>query len=276
MSKKDFGLADAARITAAAIRAAYGDYTAAAVEGANILVRSSKIIIAIIIGFLMLFTVLIASLEKLIPGFEELYGIYRAVHPSTTCGLPYNTGSTQVPAISNISSIYFPIPSGSLENFSDSYGEDRYMDGIKQRHEGIDIFASRNTPLIAAEDAKIIKIGWNSLGGWRILLESLDGNRRYYYAHLEKYSKSLEKYMDMSGNVADPEIVVHAGDVLGYVGTSGSFVSDARPGTDTGTPPHLHFQLWFRQKDKYILTNPYQFLRLIEENKFSLPATDRS
>lgn len=274
MSKKSFGPADAARITIVAVRAAYGDYTAAAVEGASILARSSKIIITIIMGFLMLFTVMVASLEKLIPGFEELYGIYRTVHPSATSGLYYSSGSTSEPAISNISSIYFPIPAGNPEDFSNSYGADRYTDGQKRSHEGIDIFAARNTPLIAVEDAKIIKIGWNSLGGWRILLESLDGNRRYYYAHLEKYGESLEKYRDMTGAVASPETVVHAGDVLGYVGTSGSFVSDAGPGADTGTPPHLHFQLWLRQKDKYILTNPYHFLKLIEAHKYSLPATE--
>lgn len=258
MSKGKFNLADVAKIAITAARAAYGDYTRVAVEGTSLLARTAKYIIIFIIGLLLLFTILIGALIQSIPGFKQLYVLYRHFNPPS-----YST--VTAPAASPLPSdvkMYFPIPSGNVASFN-------YIDG-KKRNKGIDIFTGRNTPLIAIEDLKIIKIGRDSISGWMILLESLDGKRRYCYAHLEKYCESLEIYMDMTGVAAEPEITVNAGDILGYAGRSGSSVSDSSAGTDTGTPPHLHFQLWLRQKDKYILVNPYQFLKLLEVNKYSL------
>ncbi|NJD01823.1 MAG: M23 family metallopeptidase [Ruminiclostridium sp.] len=259
MSKGKFNLANIVKMAIAAVRAAYGDYTGVAVEGASLLARAAKYIFIFIIGLLLLFTILIGALIQSIPGFKQLYELYRHFNPPS-----YST--VTAPAVSPIPTdvkMYFPIPSGNAASFS-------YTNGDKRSHEGIDIFTDRNTPLIAIEDLKIIKIGWDSIGGWMILLESLDGNRRYYYAHLEKYCESLEIYRDMTGAATDPVIIVNAGDVLGYVGSSGDPASDSSPGADTGVPPHLHFELWLRQKDKYILVNPYQFLKLLEVNKFIL------
>ena len=139
---------------------------------------------------------------------------------------------------------YFPVPQECTESFTDDFGSLRNNDGQNQGHEGNDIFAVRNTPVISAEDCRIKKIGWNGLGGWRILLESMDGLREYYYAHMENYADVLQRYKDMSGKVYDyPGIEVKDGEVIGYVGSSGSFDSSVPPGADTGTPPHLHFQL---------------------------------
>lgn len=94
---------------------------------------------------------------------------------------------------------YFPIPGEYSVSFSDDFGTERIHDGKHANHEGIDIFAQRNTPIISIENCNIEKIGWDSLGGWRILLESIDGNRRYYYAHMEDYAPALQKYKDYSG-----------------------------------------------------------------------------
>ena len=121
MSKKDFSLRDALRISAAAVRAAYGDYTAAAIESINIAARSFKIIITLIIGFLMLFTVLIATLDSLIPGFDELYGIHNYINQTN------------------------PIDG------------DPYTDGQKSSYKGIDIFAKKDIPPNAVEKTKIIE-----------------------------------------------------------------------------------------------------------------------
>lgn len=266
MSKGKFKLADIAKIAIAAVRAAYGDYTGVAVEGASLLVRAAKYIIIFIIGLLLLFTILIGALIQSIPGFKQLYELYKYFNPpsySTTTTLAASPSPTDV-------NMYFPIPSGKAASFSNTFDTNHYTAGEKHSHEGIDIFANRNTPLIAIEDLKVIKTGWDPIDGWQLLLESLDGNRRYYYAHLEKYCESLENYRDMTGAVSDPEITVNAGDVVGYVGSSSGSASNSSPGADTGTPPHLHFQLWLRQKDKFILVNPYQFLKLLEVNKFTL------
>ncbi len=89
-------------------------------------------------------------------------------------------------------------------------------------HHGDDIFAPLGTPVLAAADGVVFSVGWNRLGGWRLWLQDREGNE-YYYAHLSGYSS-----FGVDG------ALVHAGDVLGFVGDSG----DAE-----GTPPHLHFEV---------------------------------
>ena len=169
---------------------------------------------------------------------------------------------------------YFPIPQEYTASFTNDFGNTRQHDGKPASHEGNDIFAERNTPLISIEDCNIRKIGWNSFGGWRIQLESKDGLRTYYYAHMEDYAANLQRYKDFSGRVYEnPGIEVKTGEVIGYVGSSGSFDSNTPPEVDTGTQPHLHFQLWVKTKgwffDKETLLNPYYCLKLLENNKYS-------
>lgn len=168
---------------------------------------------------------------------------------------------------------YFTIPQEYTASFTNDFGNARVHDGKPASHEGNDIFAERNTPLISIEDCTVKKIGWNSFGGWRIQLESKDGLRTYYYAHMEDYATNLQRYKDLSGRVYEnPGIEVKAGEVIGYVGSSGSFNSNTPPGADTGTRPHLHFQLWVKTKgwffDKETLVNPYYCLKLLENNKY--------
>ena len=169
---------------------------------------------------------------------------------------------------------YFPIPEEYNANFTNDFGYARVHDGKPASHEGNDIFAERNTPIISIEDCIVEKIGWNSFGGWRVLLESKDGLRTYYYAHMEDYAVNLQRYKDINGKVYEnPGIEVKAGELIGYVGSSGSFNSSTPPGSDTGTQPHLHFQLWVKTKgwflDKETLINPYYCLKLLENNKYS-------
>jgi len=89
-------------------------------------------------------------------------------------------------------------------------------------HHGDDIFAPLGTPVLACADGVVFSVGWNRIGGWRLWLVDGDGNE-FYYAHLSKYSA-----------YAVDGAIVHAGDVLGYVGDTG----DAE-----GTPYHLHFEV---------------------------------
>lgn len=89
-------------------------------------------------------------------------------------------------------------------------------------HHGDDVFAPLGTPALACADGVVFSVGWNRVGGWRLWLVDKQGNE-FYYAHLSGYSA-----------FAVDGAIVHAGDVLGYVGASG----DAE-----GTPPHLHFEV---------------------------------
>lgn len=87
------------------------------------------------------------------------------------------------------------------------------------KHNGVDIFAERGTPILAP-DAGAVTFAIDPLGGNVANLKLADG-RRYYFAHLERYE-------GQSGRI------VAAGDVIGYVGNTGN----AR-----GTSPHLHFEV---------------------------------
>jgi murein DD-endopeptidase MepM/ murein hydrolase activator NlpD len=95
--------------------------------------------------------------------------------------------------------------------------------GSGRKHQGLDIFARRGTPVLAAADGVVVRIGENHLGGRTVSVLGR-GGRTYYYAHLQEYAARMK--------VGDE---VARGTVIGFVGNSGN----ART-----TPPHLHFGVY--------------------------------
>jgi murein DD-endopeptidase MepM/ murein hydrolase activator NlpD len=89
-------------------------------------------------------------------------------------------------------------------------------------HHGNDIFAPLGAPLLAVADGTLFSVGWNDIGGYRLWLQDREGNE-FYYAHLSAFS-----------TLAIEGAEVRAGDVIGFVGSTG----DAE-----GTPYHLHFEI---------------------------------
>jgi murein DD-endopeptidase MepM/ murein hydrolase activator NlpD len=138
------------------------------------------------------------------------------------------SGSSSRPTVSIPPLVTPPLGSGDrvlpvlgAEPPADTFGALR-GDVAGDWHHGDDLFAPVGTPVLAAADGVVFSVGWNPLGGWRLWLRDGEGNE-FYYAHLSGYSS-----FGVDG------AVVHAGDVLGFVGRSG----DAE-----GTPPHLHFEI---------------------------------
>jgi murein DD-endopeptidase MepM/ murein hydrolase activator NlpD len=113
-----------------------------------------------------------------------------------------------------------PVAGVSPAALSDSYDAPR--DGGR-RHEAIDILAPRGTPVLAADDGVIVRVGSNALGGKVVWATDAGQLFAYYYAHLDHYARGLHEGQS-----------VKRGAVIGYVGTTGN----AAPGT-----PHLHFQM---------------------------------
>ena len=111
-----------------------------------------------------------------------------------------------------------PVQGARASRIADTFGAPRG----NRRHEGVDVFAPAGTPVLAAAGGLVVQVGTNNLGG-RVVTVWGDGNRRYYYAHLERHGAYRE------GDI------VEAGDVLGFVGNTGN----ART-----TPPHLHFGIY--------------------------------
>lgn len=105
--------------------------------------------------------------------------------------------------------------------FGDTFGAFR-ADVAGKWHHGEDLVAPAGTPVLAVADGTLFSVGWNDIGGWRLWLRDTAGNE-FYYAHLSAYSP-----------LAAAGRTVKAGDVLGFVGSSG----DADGGVS-----HLHFEI---------------------------------
>ena len=111
----------------------------------------------------------------------------------------------------------FPVYGPS--SFTNDFAAARALTGW---HHGNDIFAPAGAPILAVTDGTLFLVGWNDIGGNRLWLRDTKGNE-FYYAHLSAFSP-----LAYNGSR------VRAGDVIGFVGTSGDAV---------GTPPHLHFEI---------------------------------
>jgi murein DD-endopeptidase MepM/ murein hydrolase activator NlpD len=119
-------------------------------------------------------------------------------------------------------SMQFPVEGLTERAVQSMFGASR--DAGRRRHEGVDIFAPRGTPVLAATDGWVGTSVTNGLGGNVVWVWSPSRGLRTYYAHLDR-------------RAVEPGERVLAGHVVGYVGTSGN----AR-----GGPPHLHFGVYAR------------------------------
>jgi len=135
-------------------------------------------------------------------------------------------------------SLAFPVQGGGNRSVQSFFGADR--DAGRRRHHGIDIFAPRGTPVLAATDGFVRSISPNDLGGNVVWLTDARRRQSLYYAHLDRHHVSAGQE-------------VRIGDTLGFVGNSGN----AR-----GTRPHLHFGIYRRGEGP---VDPYPFVRIITE-----------
>lgn len=112
----------------------------------------------------------------------------------------------------------FPVDTERENAVQSLFGGER--DGGARRHEGIDIFAPRGTPVIAAEAGLVTRVGDTPRGGKNVWVRG--DQRSFYYAHLDSIAVT-------------PGERVMRGEVLGTVGNTGNAVT---------TSPHLHFGIY--------------------------------
>ena len=122
--------------------------------------------------------------------------------------------------ISATAALAFPIKQSRKNQIQSYWGADR--DAGARRHEGVDIFAPRRTPVLASANGKVTRVNENNLGGKVVWLRPDKKDYTLYYAHLD------------SQVVVDGQSVV-VGDTLGLLGNTGN----ART-----TAPHLHFGIY--------------------------------
>jgi murein DD-endopeptidase MepM/ murein hydrolase activator NlpD len=129
-------------------------------------------------------------------------------------------------------------PQALQDTFDDARSEGRI-------HDAIDIMAPRNTPVLAVEPGRIVKLFTSDKGGLTIYQYDPTETYCYYYAHLDHYAPGLAEGQQVT-----------RGQVLGYVGSTGNASPDG---------PHLHFAITRLQPDKHWwqgeAINPYPILR---------------
>lgn len=130
----------------------------------------------------------------------------------------------------------FPVEGRGNSAAQSFWGVDR--DGGRRSHQGVDIFAPRGTPVLAATNGRITSVRPNNLGG-NVIWQSDDRRAQtLYYAHLDRL------YVDAGA-------YVNTGDTIGFVGNTGN----ART-----TSPHLHFGIYRRGRGPI---DPWPYVRRV-------------
>ncbi|RYY63944.1 MAG: M23 family metallopeptidase, partial [Chitinophagaceae bacterium] len=135
----------------------------------------------------------------------------------------------------------FPISSSVKSSIGSLWGDPR--DAGVRKHEGIDIFAKKGSPVVAVTNGSIRRIGDGGIGGKVIWFNPDNENFSVYYAHLDT------QYV-VSGQQ------VTKGQVLGTVGNTGNAKF---------TPAHLHFGVYTGNG----AIDPLGFVKEIKEPVFA-------
>jgi murein DD-endopeptidase MepM/ murein hydrolase activator NlpD len=122
-----------------------------------------------------------------------------------------------------------PIPFGRVTSRF-SLRRKHPIDGRIRPHLGIDLAASRGTPVMATADGTVQYIGRKGGFGKTVILKHY-GNYQTYYGHLSKYGRGLKKGSR-----------VNQKDIIGYVGSTG-----------ISTGPHLDYRI----KHNSTFKNPF-------------------
>ncbi len=144
----------------------------------------------------------------------------------------HETSPEEVP----IREITFPVV-GSV-SYEDTYGACRGI-GCSRSHQGVDVFAPRLTPLVAAKGGTITSLRRSSAtnAGNTVIIEDDEG-WRYLYLHLNNDSPGTDDGSNPQGWIVPNRLRigdrVEEGQFIGYLGDSGNAET---------TPPHLHFEI---------------------------------
>jgi peptidoglycan LD-endopeptidase LytH len=167
---------------------------------------------------------------------EVKAGTEMAPPPSARVGSPDTaakgnlaaTPTVPLPTTGRISAppLRMPLDNVDVEAMKGGFQEKRGS----RPHEAADLLAPRDTPIHAVEAGTIAKLFVSKAGGLTIYQFDPVESLCYYYAHLQRYADGLHEGQHVA-----------AGDIIGYVGTSGN----APPNT-----PHLHFAVFELNGDR--------------------------
>ncbi|MGH8870366.1 MAG: murein hydrolase activator EnvC family protein [Acidimicrobiia bacterium] len=149
----------------------------------------------------------------------------------TTTSVPQNTTTAPPPPTSTGGAC----PVAGAVSFTDSWGDAR---SGGRAHQGVDMIAARNTPVVAIHSGQILRLSSGSLSGLAIWLRADNGDQ-FFYAHLDGYAEVTAGQS------------VSEGQVMGYVGSTGNAPDHL---------PHLHFEY---HPGGGSAVNPYPLVRSV-------------
>jgi murein DD-endopeptidase MepM/ murein hydrolase activator NlpD len=164
-----------------------------------------------------------------------------APEPLAAPPVPEQSAAAQAPAEplpAHPGGLLIPVTGITAAQLQDTFDDRR---GSERSHEALDIMAPLQTPVVAVDDGKVVKLFDSVPGGLTVYQYDASGTFAYYYAHLDSYAADLEEGQALK-----------RGDLIGYVGATGN----ADP-----LAPHLHFAIFAlgpeKQWWKGTAINPY-------------------
>ena len=131
-------------------------------------------------------------------------------------------GGSYTVRLSHEAQLEFPVAGHDTRSILSFFGAPR--DGGRRRHHGVDVFATRGTPVLAASAGLTYRVRETPVGGKVVWVRDSVRQASVYYAHLDSQTVHNDQW-------------VEAGDTIGFVGNTGNAHT---------TPPHLHFGLYRR------------------------------
>ncbi len=170
----------------------------------------------------------IAQAEKDLKEAEYQEWLATYVPPTTR---PSTSGGSTTPSTSAPSSSGWvcPVPYYTLTS---PFGYRVHpISGKWKMHKGVDLACAQGTPIYAAKSGKVTRATY--------------GNSEGYYVSINHGDGFASIYMHMTHYIVSPGQYVNAGQVIGYVGSTGG-----------STGPHLHFGISYN--GSYV--NPMQYI----------------
>lgn len=192
-------------------------------------------------------TEITASTEDMVPSISESTTVVETTPTETT---QTEQISPEEPEAPKTETVEFSMPFLDLEHGGVDY---KITQSFSSKHGGLDIGVYWGDPVLSSTDGTVIMayndgdisksdLSWTY--GTFVVVETVDGEYRTYYAHMSR--KTV--------NVGDK---VSKGDIIGYSGNTGR-VSSSSSGPYAGT--HLHFEIRKLIGSSYVKTDPKLYL----------------